>query len=179
MFVIVFWYSNCNIKEPVSNVTFSILEIALLYLLLSVSMSAQSFPTLCGPMDYMEASRPLCPWNFPGKTTGWVAIFFSRGSSRSRNRTWVSCISCMGRQILYHERHLSVKPISVCCCSAAQSCLTLCDPMHCRAPGVPVLHHLLGFAQTHVHWVGDTIQSSHPLSPAFPAFNLSQYLGLF
>ena len=71
------------------------------------------------------------------------------------------------------------KPVSVCCCSAAQSCPTLCDPMHCRAPGVPVLHHLLGFAQTHVHWVGDTIQPSHPLSPASPAFNPSQYPGLY
>ena len=54
------------------------------------------------------------------------------------------------------------------------SCLTLCDPMNHSTPGFPVLHHLLELAQTHVHWVGDAIQLSHPLSPSSPfAFNLS------
>ena len=52
-----------------------------------------------------------------------------------------------------------------CCCSASQSCLTLCDPMDCSTPGFPVLHQLPEFAQTHVHRVGDAIQPSHPLSP--------------
>ena len=66
------------------------------------------------------------------------------------------------------------------CSSAAQLCLTLCDPMDCPTPGFPILHHLLEFAQTQVHWVNDTIQPSHPLStPSPPAFNLSQYQGLF
>ena len=55
-----------------------------------------------------------------------------------------------------------------CCCSVAQSCPTLCDPVDCSTPGSSVLHYLLGFAQTHVHWVGDAIQSSHPLSPPSP-----------
>ena len=49
--------------------------------------------------------------------------------------------------------------------SVAQSCLTLCDPMDCSTPGLPVHHQLPEFTQTHVHWVGDTIQPSHPLSP--------------
>ena len=67
-----------------------------------------------------------------------------------------------------------------CCCSVAWSCLTLCDPMDCSTPGFPVLHHLPGLAQTHVHRVGDAIQLSHPLlSPSPPAFNLSQHQGLF
>ena len=70
--------------------------------------------------------------------------------------------------------------ISVCCCSAAQSCLTLYDPMDCSTPGFPVPHHLLELAQAHVHWVSDAIQPSHPLlSPSPPAFNLSQHQGLF
>ena len=48
------------------------------------------------------------------------------------------------------------------------------------APGFLVFHHLLEFAQTHVHWVGDAIQPSHPLSSTSPpAFNLSQHQGLF
>ena len=56
-----------------------------------------------------------------------------------------------------------------CCCSVAQSCLTLCDPMDCSMPGFPVLHHLPEFAQTHIHWVSDAIQPSHPLSSLLPS----------
>ena len=64
--------------------------------------------------------------------------------------------------------------------SVTQSCLTLCNPMDCRMPGLPVHHQLPEFTQTHVHWVGDFIQPSHPLSsPSPPAFNLPQHLGLF
>ena len=67
-----------------------------------------------------------------------------------------------------------------CCCSVSKSCPTLCDPMNCSMPGFPVLHYLLEFAQTHVHWVGDALQPSHPLLLPFPlAFNLSQHQGLF
>ena len=64
--------------------------------------------------------------------------------------------------------------------SVAQSCPTLCDPMDCRMPGFPVHHQLLEPTQTHVHWVSDAIQLSHPLkSPFPPTFNLSQHQGLF
>jgi len=60
--------------------------------------------------------------------------------------------------------------------SVAQSCLTLCDPMDCSMPGLPVYHQLLELAQTHVHRVSDATQPSHPLSsPSPPAFNLSQH----
>ena len=48
--------------------------------------------------------------------------------------------------------------------SVAQSCPTLCDPMDCSMPGLPVHHQLPEFTQTHVHRVGDAIQPSHPLS---------------
>ena len=55
-----------------------------------------------------------------------------------------------------------------------------CDPKDCSMPGLPVHHQLLEFTQTHVHWVGDVIQPSHPLlSPSPPAFNLSKHQGLF
>ena len=64
--------------------------------------------------------------------------------------------------------------------SVAQLCLTLCDPMDCSMPGFPVHHQLPEFTQTHVHWVGDAIQPSHPLSsPSPPSLNLSQHQGLF
>ena len=52
--------------------------------------------------------------------------------------------------------------------------------MNCSTSVFPVLHYFSEFAQTHVHWVGDAIQPSHPLSsPSPPAFNLSQHQGLF
>ena len=61
--------------------------------------------------------------------------------------------------------------------SVAQLCPTLCD---CSIPGFPVHHQLLELAQTHIHWVGDAIQPSCPLSSSSPpAFNLSQHQGLF
>ena len=73
---------------------------------------------------------------------------------------------------LYHLSEFSVHQFS----SVAQSCLTLCDPMNCSTPGLPVHHQLLEFTQTHVHWVSDAIQPSHPLlSPSPPAPNPSQY----
>ena len=64
--------------------------------------------------------------------------------------------------------------------SVTQSCPTLCDPMDCSTPGFPVHHQLPELAQTHVHWVSEAIQPSHPLSsPSPPAFHLSQHQGLF
>ena len=69
--------------------------------------------------------------------------------------------------------HLSVS-------SVMQSCLTLCDPMDCSMPGLPVHHQLPEPAQIHVYPVGDAIQPSHPLSsPSPPTFKLSQHQGLF
>ena len=56
--------------------------------------------------------------------------------------------------------------------SVTQSCLTLCNSMNHSKPGLPVHHQLPEFTQTHVHWVGDAIQPSHPLSsPSPPAPN--------
>ena len=63
--------------------------------------------------------------------------------------------------------------------SVAQSCPTLCNPMNRSTPGLPVHHQLPESTQTHVHRVGDAIQSSHPLSSPSPTFNLSQHQGLF
>ena len=64
--------------------------------------------------------------------------------------------------------------------SIAKSCTALCHPIDCSTPGLPVHHQLLEFTQTHVLWVGDTIQPSHPLSsPSPPAPNPSQHQSLF
>ena len=64
-----------------------------------------------------------------------------------------------------------------CCCWVSQSCP---DPVDCSTPGFPVLHYLPELAQTHVHWVSDAIQPSHPLSSLSPlTLNLSQHQGIF
>ena len=84
-------------------------------------------------------------------------------------RTWV--LSCT-------LNHVWTKAIlsSVQFSSVAQSCPTLCDPMNCSTPGLPVQHQLPEFTQTHLLWVSDAIQPSHPLSsPSPPAPNPSQH----
>ena len=63
--------------------------------------------------------------------------------------------------------------------SITQSCPTLCNPMNCSTPGLPIHHQLPEFTQTHVHRVGDAIQPSHPLSSPSPAPNPSQHQSLF
>ena len=76
---------------------------------------------------------------------------------------------------------IQFQPGDICCCSVTQSCPILCDPMDCSTPtGFPVLHYLLELDQTHVHWVDDAIQPSHPLlPPSLPALNLSQHQDIF
>ena len=75
-----------------------------------------------------------------------------------------------------HEISTSVSSVQL----LAQSCPTLCDPMNRNTPGLPVHHQLPEFTQTHVHWVNDAIQPSHPLpSPSPSAPNPSQHQGLF
>ena len=106
-------------------------------------------------------------------------------------------ISCLSLTSVFHliilkikkiRIHLSVQEInsklltmySVQFSSVAQSCPTLCDPMNRSMPGLPVHHQLPESIQTHVHWVGDAIQPSHPLlSPSPPAPNPSRHQGLF
>ena len=88
------------------------------------------------------------------------------------------------RHYLPWKRHyLNLSPIisfSHKFSSVTQSCSTLCNPMDCSMLGFPVHCQYLEFTQARVHWVGNAIQPSHPLSsPSPPAFNLSQHQGLF
>ena len=82
----------------------------------------------------------------------------------------------------WHQRQdklLAETVTGMFCCSVTQLCLTICDPLDYSTPGFPVLHYLAESAQTHVRWVSDAIQQSHPLlSPSPPALNLSQHQGL-
>ena len=87
---------------------------------------------------------------------------------------WGKCV------FAYHLNFLIPKSlVSCCCCSVSKSCPTLLDPLDSSTLGFPVLHDLPEFAQTHVRWVGDAIQPSHPLLSPSPAFSLSQRQGPF
>ena len=107
----------------------------------------------------------VTPWTVQARILEWVAFPFSRGSSQPRDRTQVSCIE--GDSVLQSVQSLSRVRLFV-------------TPMNCSTPSLPVYHQLPEFTQTHVHWVGDAIQPSHPLStPSPPAPNPSQHQGLF
>ena len=77
------------------------------------------------------------------------------------------------------EKHVEISNCNNQFSSVTQSCPTLCYSMTRSTPGLPVHHQLLEFTQTLVHWVGDAIQPSHPLSSHSPALILSQHQGLF
>ena len=107
-----------------------------------------------------------------------VLHWLSPCQERSFSSNCWALLSSQGKKVVspLYLIHVSV----YCCCSVAQSCLTLSHFMGYSTPGFPGLHYLLEFAQTHVHWVGDAIQQSHPLSPTSPpALNLFQHQGLF
>ena len=86
------------------------------------------------------------------------------------------------KKIVYLYTYINRKNLHVTCMRAKllQSCTVLCNPMNCSTPGLPIHHQLPEFNQTHVHWVSDAIQPSHPLlSPSPPPPNPSQHQSLF
>ena len=97
-------------------------------------------------------------------------LIYKKGWTNTEKwKEYVSSLNCTVKWDIYAYHFRSV----------VQSCLTLCNPRDCDRPGLPVHHQLLELSQTHVHWVGDAIQPSHPLSsPSPPALNLSQHQGL-
>ena len=122
----------------------------------------------------------------------WICIaggFFTSWATREALLLWKSGSNLHFQHckwILYLLSHWEVQvlgPLEILYglfSSVAQSCLNLCDPMNRSMPGLPVHHQVPESTQTHVHWVGDAIQPSHPLlSPSPPAPNPSQHQGLF
>ena len=115
-------------------------------------------------------------FKLPWWSSGWDSSLSMQGAQvqslvwrvRIPHATWLLLQS---RRRLKHSVQFSSVP---------QSCPTLCDPMDCSTPGLPVHHQLPELTQTHVPRVGDAIQPSHPLSsPSPPTFNLSQHQGFF
>ena len=113
---------------------------------------------MSSPAQYLTHSRSM-RWQF---TAEGAAALFSLSSSGAVSSCHWKCGN--------HSNQRAVQFSSV-----AQSCLTLCNPMDYSTPGLPVHHQLPEFTQTHVHWVSDAIQPSHPVFPfssgpqSFPA----------
>ena len=136
-------------------------------------------PTSVGSSQNQESSRKIsisALLTMPKPLTVWITTDHGKFLKRWEYQ------NCLLRN-LYAGQEATVRTgheTSVQFSSVAQSCPTLCDPMDYSMPDLPVHHQLLEFAQTHIHWVSDTIQPSHPLlSPSPPTFNLSQHWGLF
>ena len=89
----------------------------------------------------------------------WWNLWVTASWSEVQVTTW----TCNWHQSSWRE---SLKLPAYCCCSVAELCPTICDPMDCSTPGSPVLHYLPEFVQTHAHWVGDAASHfilCHPL----------------
>ena len=110
----------------------------------------------CSLEEGMATHSSILAWRFPWtEESGRVIVH-----EAAKSGTWLNKLSISSVVIQYYP--------------------TYWDPMDCGMPGIPVHHQLPEFTQTHVRWVGDAIQPSHPLlSPSPPAFNLSQHQGLF
>ena len=146
--------------------------------------------TECFLLTQQATSMLLPSWNIDQK--GWKILLFQISSTglvkwesmrvkwkRTQIKGWAGYHFLL--QINVKLRKISNFPLSsVQFRSAAQSCLTLCDPMKSSTPGLPVHHQLPEFTQTNIHQVGDDIQPSHPLSSPFPpAPNPSQNQNIF
>ena len=130
-----------------------------------------SLSTCWDPMDY-SLSDSTVHEIFQARILEGIAISSSRGSSLSGIKPASPALAGM---FLITE-----PPGKLQFSSVVQLCPSLCDPMNCSMPGLPSHHQLPEFTQTHVHRVGDAVQSSHPLSsPSPPAPNPSQHQSLF
>ena len=133
-----------------ANIT-SLITVVLLFSLLSCVWLC------CNPMDYSPLGYSVHGIS-QARILEWVAISICRGSSQPRDQNCISCI----KGTLFTTVVQSLSPVQLFV-----------------TPGFSILHYPPEFAQTHVHWVDDTIQPPHPLFPPSPTFYLSQHQGLF
>ena len=162
-------------------------------------MSAKSFqlcPSLCDPMDHSLSGSSVSEI-LQARILEWAAMSSSRGSSQPKDWTHLLCLlpwqagslplTPHGKSYIHVYNCNSNRwfknlfiYVFLFCCSVTKSCLTLCDLIQSITPGLPILHYLLEFAQTHVHWVDYAIQPSDRLLPHFPpALNISLHQGIF
>ena len=105
-----------------------------------------------------------CPWRDEEREVGMGLFVQPATAPWSGVRIELFQIQSLNSEWLFHT-FMSWNEDSVQFSSVSQSCLTLCDPMNCSTPGLLVHHQLPEFTQTHIHWVSDAIQPSHPVLP--------------
>ena len=117
---------------------------------------------------------------FPREDAAWPPVVTAQNkesiqgsdSCHQCSNQWINMTDDTCRNQVFPAEIKSIRQ-SCCCCSVAQLCLTLCNPVDCSTPVSSVLQYLPEFAHIHVHWVSDVIQPPHPLPFASPfAFNL-------
>ena len=126
-----------------------------------------------GVLQFMGLQRVGHNWATEVNWLNWTAQANVTDEHRLKhsNKILAKRIQQHITKLIRHDLFSSVQSLS---------CPILCDPMDCSTPGLPVHHQLREFTQTHVHWVDDAIQPSHPLpSPSLPAFNVSRHQGLY
>ena len=148
---------------------------------------AQSYLTISDPMDHLPCFS--IHGIFQARVLEWGATVHNT----SQNRLFgflLSFISLLDVDLYIKAvtqyaafcdfTQQNIFEILKSCFPVAKFCLTLHDPMDCRAPGLLVPHYLLEFAQLHVHWIREAIQPSYPLLPSSPsALNFSPASGAF
>ena len=115
-------------------------------------------PSPVAPLSFPNNLKKLYTDNTCATKSHTYIHSFKKEGTRSRSYMLPHLPLCLGQGLSVH-----------CCYLVTKSCPTLCDPMDCSTPGLPVPHHLLKFAQVHVHCMSDTIQPSHPLMPSSPS----------
>ena len=147
------------------------------YLTISSSVALFSF---C--LSSFQASRyfPMSPLFISGGQSIGVSVSVLPMNIQGWFPLWLNDLNSLQYKGLSRIFSSKIQFSLVQLSSVSQSCLTLCNPMDCSTPGLPVHHQLSEFTQTHAHWSSDAIQPSYTLpSPSPPALNLSQHQGLF
>ena len=137
----------------------------------------------------LQPTGLCCSWASPGKNSGWGGSPFPLPGTLSDPGIRLMSSALAGRFFTTEPPgNPHIMPINMAefclwfalVTSVAQSSLTLCNPMNHSTPGLSVHHKVPESTQTHVHWVIDAIEPSHPLlSPSPSALNLFQDQGLF
>ena len=136
--------------------------------------------------DVESFTRGLLVTNLSSTLALIILAYLQKKETRARKKTCFSICHTLRKVRVNIMIYMGIESkkeciyVSVQFSSVAQLCPTLCDPMDCSMPGLLAHHQLPEFTQTHVHWVSDAIQPSHPLSSPSPStFNPSQHQGLF